>query len=143
MDFEQQQTTLSYFNIQPWLSEETKKILIIDDDADFRMILGEYLEHQGYTVMSASCGQEALRLINSDRDDLPSLILLDYLMPAEDGVQFHSRLREQELLSNIPTVMVTGYDLSEKQIPGVKGILMKPFDWSALDDIVDEILEES
>jgi len=142
MDLEQQLTSLSYFNIQTWESEESKKILIVDDDAEFRSILTEYLEHQGYTVISASCGQEALRLINTDTDDLPSLILLDYLMPSEDGVQFHTRLKEQEKLSNIPTVMVTGYDLSNKQRQGVKGVLMKPFDWSELDHMVEHILEE-
>lgn len=140
---EPQSTSLSYFNIQPWESEETKKILIVDDDADFRNVMTEYLEHQGYTVMSASCGQEALRLLSADTDDLPSLILLDYLMPLEDGCQFHIRLREQEIFSNIPTVMVTGYVLTSQQRQGVKGVLMKPFDWSELDEIVEHIIEEN
>lgn len=127
-----------------WVKEATdQKILVVDDDPEFRSLMTEHLELQGFKVMEAQSGKEALTLINEDLDNLPRLILLDYLMPKETGMSFLQKLSDQTEIAEIPTVMVTGYNLNHIEENKVKGLLMKPFDWSELDELVGRILQEA
>lgn len=86
-----------------------KKILLVDDDEDIRLTIGEALEMSDYKVMKASNGQEALSLIQSLPEiELPGLIILDLMMPIMDGIQFlnaiHTSFPE---FSKIPIVLAS------------------------------------
>ncbi|MCZ7554394.1 MAG: response regulator [Anaerolineales bacterium] len=67
-----------------------EKILVVDDDLDTLRLVGLMLERQGYRIMAASSGQQALSMIYSER---PDLVLLDLMMPDMDGIEVARRLR--------------------------------------------------
>ena len=68
------------------------KILIVDDEPSNRNILSQELTHEGYSVVAASDGREALKKIESSR---PDLIILDYMMPDLSGLEVLKELRKQ------------------------------------------------
>jgi two-component system, OmpR family, KDP operon response regulator KdpE len=92
----------------------TKKILVVDDDPGQLRLVDQVLTHQGYEVLKANQGQEALRMIFEKK---PDLVLLDVVMPKMDGWQTCSRIRE---VTDVPVIMLTGKRNSEEDI--VRGL---------------------
>ena len=83
-----------------------KKVLIIDDDADFVESIVNLLEARGYEVESASNGQEG---VEKAKADAPNLIILDVMMTTKDeGFNVARQLNEIEGVKGTPVVMVTG-----------------------------------
>lgn len=105
----------------------TRNILIIDDDADNRELLQEFLRPQ-FQVLQATDGEEGLRLA---RSRLPDLILLDIRMPKVDGIQTCDQLRQNEATRHIPVIMLTGADDSESRVQafsrGADDFVSRPF----------------
>jgi len=102
-----------------------KKILVVDDEFTFVRLVRTTLTYKGYEVLTASDGQEALRLLFAHK---PDLVLLDVMMPKMDGWQTCSRIRE---ISDVPIVMLTGKQKSETDIVrgldyGADDYLIKP-----------------
>lgn len=85
-------------------------ILVVDDDKNIRLFFGAVLEEAGYTVSSASNGEEALEIMEREHVDL---VVLDVMMPKMDGYEFTRTLREAN--NNLPILMV-----SAKQLPADK-----------------------
>lgn len=85
-----------------------KKILIIDDDPDFVEATKIVLESR-YKVLTAYNGDEGLELVRSEE---PDLIILDIIMPGEDGFRVCERLKADPKLSKIPVIILTS--LSER-----------------------------
>lgn len=79
------------------------KILIIDDDANARKLVGEYLKDKGFSVRQAGDGMKGLDLIKEDR---PDLILLDMIMPRLNGIETLKKINE--LYPNILVVILSG-----------------------------------
>ena len=106
-----------------------KQILVVDDDDGVREIIQLSLEMAaGWTVVTATCGQEGLA---SAKSHSPDLILLDVMMPDEDGIEVFNRLQSDPLTQPIPTILLTAKArMSERQEfmkIGVMGIITKPF----------------
>jgi CheY-like chemotaxis protein len=80
-------------------------VLVVDDDIDIREALAEVLEDAGYRVAAAANGAEAWEYLHSR--PLPSLILLDLLMPVMTGPEFLTQLLASERLARIPTIVMT------------------------------------
>ena len=78
-----------------------KTILIVDDEPKLREFMGLYFKVDGYTVYEAGSGEEAIACFNSNRIDL---VLLDILMPGENGIEVCKKLRS---ISNVPIVFLT------------------------------------
>jgi len=102
-----------------------KKILVIDDDLTFLRMVEQVLTQKEYEVLTASNGQEGLRLLFAHK---PDLVLLDLAMPRMDGWQTCSRIRE---ISDVPIIMLTGSQKSEEDIVrgldyGADDYLIKP-----------------
>ncbi len=102
-----------------------KKVLIIDDDPIFLKLVDQVLTHQGYEVLNARNGQEALRLLFAEK---PDIVLLDVVMPRMDGWQTCQRIRE---ISDVPIIMLTGKQKAEADIVrgldyGADEYLLKP-----------------
>ena len=102
-----------------------KKILVVDDEPAFIRLVSQVLNQKGYEVLTASDGQEALRLLFAHK---PDLVLLDVMMPKMDGWQTCSRIRD---LTNIPIIILTGKRRSEEDIVqgldyGADDYLIKP-----------------
>ncbi len=102
-----------------------KLILVVEDEADVRDFVEAVLEAEGYRVVGASNGLDALEQITQQR---PDAILLDMRLPTMDGWQFAKELRARQN-SNIPIIVMTA--LQARQIAkeiSAKGFLQKPFD---------------
>lgn len=81
------------------------RILIVDDDPDFVEIIKIVLESKGYSVVSASEGKEALKMMRKER---PSVVLLDVMMSyVLDGLHLSQEMREDPDLRDIPVIMVS------------------------------------
>ncbi len=121
---------------------ETKPILVVEDERDIRENMVMLLEDEGYTVYSASHGQEALAILTDYTKPLPALIALDFYMPVMDAKVFlksFEAMREKRVgFSDITIVLVTAAD--EKARAGIEGkmvgILKKPVDIEAFLEIV-------
>ena len=108
-------------------------LLVVDDDLDIRDALQDALELEGYAVLLAADGLEALTQLRQG-EELPNLILLDLMMPRMDGFAFREALRHDSNLSDIP-VLVASADLDVKGAAEdlkVAGWLRKPLDLSEL-----------
>jgi len=104
-----------------------KRILAVDDDADFREGLTDVLDDLGYRVQTASNGREALETLR--REPAPDVILLDLRMPEMDGRAFHRELARDSRLAAIPLVIVSGSREVEGEARslGAAAVLPKPF----------------
>ncbi|MBA3471430.1 MAG: response regulator [Herpetosiphonaceae bacterium] len=89
-------------------------ILIVDDDTDMAELVGATLQEHGYQTQTAYDGSIALDMLRSG--ELPSLILLDLMMPIVDGFQLLARLRDDPATQHIPVIIVTARDLSNEEI---------------------------
>lgn len=101
------------------------KILIADDEPEIRDLLRLYLENEGYTIVEAETGTQALRLIESEK---PDLCLLDIMMPEMDGYNVLKTVREK---NNVPVIFVSAKDTDSEKILGLNlgadDYLAKPF----------------
>ena len=108
------------------MGQETSKILVVDDDMRLRALLERYLMEQGYQVRSAANAEQMDRLL--ERENF-HLIVLDLMLPGEDGLSICRRLRQQG--STIPIVMLTAKGDEVDRIIGLElgadDYLPKPF----------------
>ena len=81
---------------------EQRKVLIVDDEPDIRDILNLLLSSNGYKVFSAADGENAIRIFKEE--PTIDLIILDIMMPREDGVQVLRKIRE---FSTVPALFLT------------------------------------
>lgn len=85
--------------------EQTRKILIVDDLADMRTVINLTLKRSGWTVIEARDGVEALE---TARNELPDVILMDYNMPRLNGVDACRQIKNDPQTQHIAVVMYTG-----------------------------------
>ena len=101
------------------------QILVVEDQADIRTILEKYLLKEGYTVLTASDGFEALELFNNNA---VHLVLLDVMMPGIDGFEV---LKEIRTVSELPVIMLTARQDEVDRVrgfrTGVDDYVVKPF----------------
>ncbi len=106
-------------------------VMIVDDSATVRKIVAVVLRREGYEVLSAPDGVEALRYLLAPGANLPDLILLDIQMPRMDGYQLALTIRKRPELSRIPLVILSRrcgvIDKLKARLAGVRGYLSKPF----------------
>jgi CheY-like chemotaxis protein len=96
-------------------------ILLVEDDDDIRDLLSQVLAEEGYTVVGAANGLEALTYLRSD-GQRPDLILLDLMMPVMDGWQFRAAQREDPQLAAIPVVLLTAVTEARSTAPTLRGL---------------------
>jgi CheY-like chemotaxis protein len=86
-----------------------RPVLVIDDDEDVRITVAEVLRDEGYAVLGAASGREALALLHAAAV-APALILLDLMMPGMDGWAFRRAQQEVPTLALVPTFIFSAYD---------------------------------
>lgn len=117
------------------------KILIVEDEYDIRELLQNYLENEGYQVLTASDGEQALDIFHQSNADL---VLLDILLPRLNGYEVCKAIREE---SNIPIIMLTALDGEQNQLKGfdlhIDDYIPKPFSIPILLRKIDAVLRRT
>ena len=121
----------------------TKPIYVIDDDLDIREVIEFALENSGFHVTSFANGESALKALNnSDSDNLPGLIIVDYLMPVMDGATFIHTVQKStnKNILEIPLALSSAMGTSDPVLSDLKDVihLPKPMD---LEDLLQTAKE--
>jgi DNA-binding response OmpR family regulator len=116
-------------------------VLVVDDDARSRNLLEIVLTIEGYGVVSADGGAQALALIEQQS---PDAVLLDFLMPGMDGPELCARIRGLSLRRRLPLVVLSGMDDPQARKAaleaGADDFVVKPFDRADLRDRLAALL---
>ena len=106
---------------------EAKKILVADDEQQLALAVKIRLQSKGYTVVTASDGQQALQLAAQEK---PDLIILDVLMPVMDGYSCLRELNTKFGRGKIPVIVLTARDQMKDlfELEGIEDYVIKPFD---------------
>jgi len=119
------------------MEEKPPRILVVEDHVGIRKLLTLELRLNGYEVITAQDGQEALNLIASDT---PDIVLLDMLLPVMDGLEVLTRLRKT---SYIPVIVISSQtEMAQKALKiGADLFIAKPFDPEKLLPKIKELLK--
>lgn len=122
--------------------ENNIKILMVDDEARMRKLVKDFLAREGYTVLEAGDGMEAMDIFYADKNI--SLIILDIMMPKMDGWQVCREIRES---SKVPIIMLTARSEERDELQGfelgVDEYISKPFSPKILVARVNAILRRT
>jgi two-component system, OmpR family, response regulator VicR len=119
-------------------------IMVVDDEPDLLEVVKLILESDGYQVVTANGGQEALDKIERV---MPGLVLLDIIMPKMDGWEVFSRIKGNPKTHDIPVIMLTAKDQRIDKLIGlhvvrVDDYITKPFGRSELLERIKRVLQE-
>ncbi len=114
-----------------------KTILVVDDEKNIRILLNEELTDEGYDVVLAKNGAEALDVIKSEK---PDLVTLDIKMPGEDGLSILRKIRETEY--DLPVIICSAYSVYKSEFSAVAAdhYVVKSSNFDELKNKIKEIL---
>jgi CheY-like chemotaxis protein len=117
----------------------TGHVLVVDDDATIRDVVGKMIEHIGFQVVFADHGERALELINSTEQPW-TIMLIDITMPGMSGIDVVMQLQESH--PQLPIVLMSGYRTKEipNTLPAHVAFLPKPFSYATLRDTIAQVL---
>lgn len=129
------QTIHDYGQIPP------RTILLVEDFDDTRLMMKMWLMKNGYRVVEAESGEEA---ISAAQRELPDLILMDMMMPGMNGLDATRRIREYQALCRIPIVAVSAYGADEYRAiaidAGCNEYVSTPFEPSELAELITNLI---
>jgi CheY-like chemotaxis protein len=118
-------------------------VLVVDDIADNRILISLMLQGEGFRVLTASDGEEAIKVARLSR---PDLILMDISMPDVDGLSATRRIRELPEVRHVPVVALTAFNTSGFQRAayeaGFDAYLTKPLDFDRLKALIGMLLHD-
>ncbi len=121
--------------------EKKNLILVVDDEEEIRLLLKEFLERNGFAVMEAADGQQALKLAE---ENVPDLVITDLLLPKEHGIDVMQNIKDRFFL---PIIAISGI-YSENEIKDrlgdiyIDGFFAKPLDLDSVLACIRSILNE-
>lgn len=132
------------------MSENDRRVLIVEDDPDIVDYYSFFLEDEGYEVMSANRCSTAREMMDDFR---PEVILIDALLPGKSGLELLVFLRQDPQWSDLPMVVVTGNDTlleddcqsylgAHEGVRGPDGVLGKPVDRETLLAVLQALLND-
>jgi two-component system, OmpR family, alkaline phosphatase synthesis response regulator PhoP len=117
----------------------TKRLMIVDDNAEMRTLLAEYFRRQGFEVAERESGAAALQTVMTDRFDC---FILDVSMPEMSGLELLRKLRERGI--DTPALFLTAHDMLEDKVAGFEAgaddYLAKPFSPRELEYRIEALL---
>jgi sigma-B regulation protein RsbU (phosphoserine phosphatase) len=120
------------------------KILVVDDEFDILELMELNLTADGFEVITASSGREALA---KAKQQAPDLILLDLMMPQMDGYEVMNRLKADKMLAKIPVIMLTALSQVDDKIEGLSAgaddYITKPFDLKEITARIKVVLKRT
>ena len=114
-----------------------KTILVVDDEADIVEAVAEFLVGEGYRVVSAGNGTDALAQLEKEN---PTLVLTDSIMPVTDGPGFVQRMRALPQFRSLPVVLMSARHEIATGTIGVSAVLKKPFGLDELVALVERLI---
>ena len=124
--------------------QSPKTVMVVEDYDDARAMLRAALERQGYSVLEAANGREAVEIATSAR---PDLILMDLDLPIQDGIWATSRIRKDAALARIPIIAITAYPISFSRVKafaeGCSEYMQKPLNLTDLKDALERLMRGS
>jgi CheY-like chemotaxis protein len=116
-----------------------KKILVVDDEEHIRLLLKEELQDRGYSVITATSGEEALELVRTEH---PDLVTLDIKMPGESGLITLRKIRE--INYDLPVILCTAYSSYETYFSAVAAdhYVVKSSDFTELTEKIKNLLAQ-
>ncbi len=111
-------------------------VLLVEDDEGIRETVADSLRFEGYDVAIATNGAEALAWIEAG--GVPSMVLLDLVMPVMDGAELLQRLRSRGATAQVPVVVMTAALGAEPATEAAEAVLAKPFDLGDLLALVEK-----
>lgn len=116
-------------------------LLVVDDSVDNLVLLSLHLQQGGYRVITASNGEEAVKVAELSA---PDLILMDIGMPELDGLGATRKIRAHSDLQNVPVIAITAFGTEGFQRAaydaGIDGYLTKPINFDRLNDLIKSLL---
>jgi len=123
------------------MTDKRNRILLVEDFEDGRVALSKLLQVEGYTVLEATDGAQAIEIAIRER---PDLVLMDLSLPVVDGLTATRKIRQTPGLEAIPIIALSGYDpaelASDAQFSGISDYLTKPVDFDLLLDMLPRFL---
>jgi DNA-binding response OmpR family regulator len=114
------------------------KLLVVDDDTNIQRLYKEELEEEGYEVVIATTGKDALSLFETEN---PDIITLDILMPDIDGISLLRQMKEKR--PDIPIIMSTAYDYRDDfAVWASEAYIVKSSDLSELKKTIKKLMDK-
>jgi len=121
-----------------------KKVLVVDDTKNIRMLLTTCLELKGYMVLTAEDGKSAIDIVKKEKDSI-NIIFLDIRMPEMNGTEVLKIIRDMGV--NCPVIIMTAYATVKNAVDctklGAVAYLQKPFSPDRVSSVLDEIFSAS
>jgi CheY-like chemotaxis protein len=118
-------------------------LLLVEDTEDNRFMMRRLLEMEGYRVVEARNGEEAVKVAEAEK---PALILMDLSLPIIDGLAATRLIRKLPSFENIPIIAVSAHDTSDFQSEAIEAgcdkYITKPIDFTELEKLITELLAE-
>ena len=111
-----------------------KTLLLVEDDFEIRDILQDLLEAEGFDVVPAGNGRQALQFLAENRSCGPQLVILDLMMPFIDGKQVLEVMQRDHKLARIPVIVISA--IARETPVGARAFLRKPL---ALDKLFETV----
>jgi two-component system, chemotaxis family, chemotaxis protein CheY len=119
-------------------TSQTLLVLVVDDDPDARDAMAELLQLQGFSVLAAGNGHEALEVLKVEN---PNVVLLDLMMPVVSGWEFLRRRKAHPELARIPVIVTSAVidRVVGAQAEGADAVLLKPINIEKLLNLVKQL----
>ena len=135
---------MEYQTVQNYAAEALPTILLVEDFDDTRLMMKLWLVKNGYRVVEAETGEEA---IDVAQRELPDLIIMDVMMPGMNGLDATQRIREYQALRGTPIVAVSAYGANEYRSLAIEAgcdeYVSTPFDPDALAELIKNLIAKS
>ena len=114
-------------------------ILLIDDDPHLMHVLSTFFDLEGYHVLKAADGKEAMNVLG---EMVPDLVMLDLGMPGDNGLEVCRQIKANRKLKNVPIVIFTGAESRQDELlaAGADRYIPKPYSLDGLKDTVKELI---